>query len=216
MSIAEYGILYVMEKRYTSKNGLVILVAATAITGAALSACADTLQRDVEFLLRYAPPQDLPLSGEYVTNNCMLAAVARETALEKYPDEIYLDYVHPYSVIREGCDDWRGEFRERFAPLIAGCTNSYDAAVTLDRRIWDIIGVHYNTKRDKARVVRHPSHPTILHSVWRAKDGRTAAVLCNWSRTEQAYSLSTPDISASGSIPARSWKIIEHEKGKAK
>ena len=36
----------------------------------------------------------------------------------------------------------------------------------------------------KARVVRHPSHPTILHSVWRAKDGRVAAVLCNWSRAD--------------------------------
>ena len=191
MTIAEYGILYVMEKRYTSKNGLVIFVAAAAIAGTAMSACADTLQRDVEFLLRYAPPQDLPLSGEYVTNNCVLAAVARETALERYPDEIYLDYVLPYSVIREGCDDWRGEFRERFAPLIADCTNSYDAAVTLDRRIWDIIGVHYNTKRDKAR--QSPRHSMrigmasctgisiILIDACRALGIPARLVGCNWT-----------------------------------
>jgi hypothetical protein len=64
------------------------------------------------------------------------------------------------------------------------------------------------TKPEKARVVRHPSLPTILHSVWRAKDGRTAAVLCNWSRAEQKFALSTPDITASGTIPARSWRLV--------
>ena len=65
------------------------------------------------------------------------------------------------------------------------------------------------TKPEKARVVRHPALATVLHGVWRAKDGRVAAVLCNGSRTEQRYSLSTPDISASGTIPARSWRLIE-------
>ena len=64
------------------------------------------------------------------------------------------------------------------------------------------------TKPEKARVVRHPSHPTILHSVWRAKDGRVAAVLCNWSRKEQVYDLATPDIAVAGIIPARSWRIV--------
>ena len=64
------------------------------------------------------------------------------------------------------------------------------------------------TKPEKARVVRHPSHPTILHSVWRAKDGRVAAVLCNWSRKEQVYDLATPDIAVAGILPARSWRIV--------
>ena len=64
------------------------------------------------------------------------------------------------------------------------------------------------TKPEKARVVRHPSHATILHSVWRAKDGRVAAVLCNWTRTNQRYDLSSPDIAAAGEIPARSWRLI--------
>ena len=65
------------------------------------------------------------------------------------------------------------------------------------------------TKPEKARVVRHPSHPVILPSVWRAKDGRMAAVLCNWSRSEQKYAISTPDIATAGVIPARSWKLVE-------
>ena len=66
----------------------------------------------------------------------------------------------------------------------------------------------YTTKK-KARVVRHPAVPTILHSVWRKKNGRVAAVLCNWSRREQRYDLATPDIAASGVVPARSWRLIE-------
>ena len=64
------------------------------------------------------------------------------------------------------------------------------------------------TKPKNVRVVRHPAHPAILHSVWRAKDGRVAAVLCNWTRKEQAYDLAAPDIAAAGVLPARSWRIV--------
>ena len=124
-------------------------------TASSLPAC-DALARDVAFITRFAPPQDLPLPGEYVTNNCILAQSARATAPEKYPDDIYLDYVLPYSVIREERDDWRGEFRERFLPVVRGCSDAYEAAVRLDRTIWDMIGVHYNTRRDKAR--QSPRH----------------------------------------------------------
>ena len=115
-----------------------------------------SLERDVAFLVKHAPEQDLPLPGEFVTNNCILAAQARASAIERYPDEIYLDYVLPYSVIREERDDWRQEFKERFAPAIANCTNAYDAAVALDRTIWDVINVHYSVNRDKAR--QSPRH----------------------------------------------------------
>jgi len=150
-----------------------------------------SLERDVDFILKYAPPQDLPLDGGYVTNNCVLAAEARRTAIETYPDEIYLDYVLPYSVIREGCDDWRGEFRDRFSPLVADCASAYEAAVLLDRTIWDMIGVHYNVKRDKAR--QSPRHSMrigmasctgisiLLIDACRAVGIPARLVGCNWT-----------------------------------
>jgi len=136
---------------------------AIAICGMAAFADAgtDTFMRDFEFIMRYAPPQDAPLPPEYVSANCRLAAVARDSAIEAYPDEIYLEYVLPYSVIREGRDDWRREFRERFLPLVRGMTNAYDAAVHLDRTIWDIIDVHYDVRRDKAR--QSPRHSMRIH-----------------------------------------------------
>ena len=137
-----------------------ILICAAAMCLAFAGEASD-FERDVDFILRHAPAQDLPLSGEYVTNNCMLASAARATAPEKYPDEIYLDYVLPYSVIREGCDDWRGEFYERFMPIVAGMTNAYEAAVRLDRTIWDMVDVHYDVRRDMAR--QSPRHSMRIH-----------------------------------------------------
>jgi len=63
------------------------------------------------------------------------------------------------------------------------------------------------TKPEKARVVRHPSHATILHSVWRAKDGRKAAVLVNWTKDEQPYVLECECFKSSGSLAPLSWKL---------
>ena len=51
--------------------------------------------------------------------------------------------------------------------------------------------------------------PAVFHNVWRDRGGRVAAILVNWSRTPQPYSLKTPDISASGTVPARSWLRID-------
>lgn len=134
---------------------------ATDTTAAAISATDAEIARDVDFLVRSAPPQYGEVPADFVTNNCILAEAARATAPEKYPDEIFLDYVLPYSVIREERDDWRAEFRERFAPLVVRSTNAYEAAVTLDRTIWDMINVHYSTGRDKAR--QSPRHSMRIH-----------------------------------------------------
>ena len=65
------------------------------------------------------------------------------------------------------------------------------------------------TKPQDVKEAVQDALPTVFHSVWRAKGGHTAAVLVNWSRAEQTFALETPDITASGMIPARSWKLIE-------
>ena len=50
--------------------------------------------------------------------------------------------------------------------------------------------------------------PTVFHSVWRAPCGRVAAILVNWSRRPQRYSLRTPDIAAEGELSPRSWRKV--------
>ena len=53
-----------------------------------------------------------------------------------------------------------------------------------------------------------PALPTVFHSIWQSKGGRTAAVLVNWSRKEQRYALTAPDVTADGVIPPRSWLAV--------
>ena len=66
------------------------------------------------------------------------------------------------------------------------------------------------------RVARQPALPAVMHSVWRAPDGRVAAVLVNWTRKQQSWKLSAPDVSGEGTLPPRSWRCVEStlEKGR--
>lgn len=73
--------------------------------------------------------------------------------------------------------------------------------------LWDEIDER-NTR--PARVARfHAPLPTIFHSVWRAPDGRVAAVLVNWTRKPQPYELKTPDLTISGTLSSRGWQCVE-------
>ncbi len=67
------------------------------------------------------------------------------------------------------------------------------------------------TKPRDVSTVEEPALPTMFHSVWRTKDGRLAAIIVNWSRKAQPYRLVTPDLSASGILPPRSWKLVEKD-----
>ena len=67
------------------------------------------------------------------------------------------------------------------------------------------------TKPADVAVAVEPALPTVFHSVWRTKDGRVAAVLVNWSREEQPYRLVTPEVSAAGVLPPRSWKLAVND-----
>ena len=60
------------------------------------------------------------------------------------------------------------------------------------------------------KVAAHESAlPTVFHNVWRAPDGRIAAILVNWTREPQAWELATPDVLDGGVLPPRSWKRVE-------
>lgn len=53
-----------------------------------------------------------------------------------------------------------------------------------------------------------PALPTVFHSEWRAKDGRKAAVLVNWTREAQKYELEFEGKKHVGTIPALSWMLV--------
>lgn len=55
--------------------------------------------------------------------------------------------------------------------------------------------------------------PTVFHSVWKAPDGRIAAVFVNWSRRPRPFRLEAPDLTVSGELPPRSWRLVPAASG---
>lgn len=81
--------------------------------------------------------------------NLRLATEARERAPWSVPDEIFLNYVLPDTSVGEPRDEWRALFREKFLPLVRGCASPTEAAETLNREIWELLGVRYSPERDR-------------------------------------------------------------------
>ena len=61
-----------------------------------------------------------------------------------------LNYVLPYANLHERRDNWRLDFLNQFLPLVKNYETSSEALIKLNNEIWDIVNVHYSTKRPKA------------------------------------------------------------------
>jgi hypothetical protein len=93
---------------------------------------------------------------------------------------------------------------ELLAPGSLGCATR---EVRFQRR-----GIYY--KAGKYATVVQPALPTVFHNVWRAPDGRVAAILVNWTRESQPYRLDCPAGSAAGDIPARGFLEVPLKGGR--
>ncbi len=66
------------------------------------------------------------------------------------------------------------------------------------------------------RVSSHSSVlPTVFHNVWKSPDGKVAAILVNWTREPQDWTLATPEVSGGGKLPPRSWALVPAAAGAA-
>ena len=65
------------------------------------------------------------------------------------------------------------------------------------------------TRPHKSKSCVQEALPCVFHSEWRAKDGRRAVVLVNWTREAQAYVLDFEGARKAGTLPPLSWKIEE-------
>ena len=107
----------------------------------------------MQWLLTHMPEEDLKmLSGEFLLNNCDLAYEAWENApwKEQISEEVFFDCILPYANVNERRDDWRGDFRNRFLKIVSGASTPTEAAILLNKNMFDMVGVHYSTKRPKA------------------------------------------------------------------
>ena len=103
-------------------------------------------------LLAGMPEQDQQtVKSDYLLRNTALAFEAKAKAPwgAKIPEDIFVNYVLPYSAIGEDVDDWRADFRARFLPVIDGMQRSGEAAHKINTVLWKMLHVVYSPKRDK-------------------------------------------------------------------
>ncbi|MCK5942265.1 MAG: transglutaminase domain-containing protein, partial [Planctomycetes bacterium] len=105
------------------------------------------------FLLRHMPERDLAgLSPELVRENVQLACdVRRHVAWgAALSDELFWNDVVPYAQANETREAWRPWMVRDWLPLVQDCETPGEAAQVLNRRIFDLIEVHYSTGRRRA------------------------------------------------------------------
>jgi hypothetical protein len=91
------------------------------------------------------------LKADYLVCNTALAFEAKAKAPwgAQIPDDIFFNYLLPYSAIGEDVDDWRADFRARFLPVIDGIQKPGEAAHKINTLLWKMLDVVYSPKREK-------------------------------------------------------------------
>jgi len=119
------------------------------------------------FLIQHMPRPDLQsLSAEFLLENTRLAYRSRvsDPWAREIPEEIFFNDVLPYASVNERRDAWRGDFRERFLPLVAEARSTTEAAAILNQNIFRLLNVKYSTGRKKADQSPYESMETGLAS----------------------------------------------------
>lgn len=123
-----------------------------------------TLATDLAFLKANLPADDIGrVTDAYLTTNATLAAEARDAApwRAEITDELYREYILPYSSIGEDPDNWRPLFRELFWPKVKDCRTIGEAAAILNACVYPTVDVRYDTRREKPD--QSPFHSMRLH-----------------------------------------------------
>ena len=113
-------------------------------------------EKAARFLSEHMPAQDKEkLSAEFLGENLDLALKARAEFpwARQVPEDIFLNDVLPYAVFDETRESWRGRFLEKARPIVKDAKTATEAAQALNREIFNIVKVHYNTGRKTPSVV---------------------------------------------------------------
>jgi hypothetical protein len=119
----------------------------------AIKQCPDAHLEGLGFLLANMPQCDLTsLPADFILQNINLAYAVLDSVRwgRDIPQEIFLNGVLPYVSLHERRDDWRADFMHRFLPLVRDLPTPSAATLRLNDKIWDMVNVHYSTKRPKA------------------------------------------------------------------
>ena len=109
-------------------------------------------ERAARFLVDHMPASDREsLSAEFLIQNLDLAFQARTqfpwaTAV---PENLFLNDVLPYAVFDEPRDPWRADLLRISRDLVKEAKTASEAAQALNRQLFHLVKVHYNTGRKR-------------------------------------------------------------------
>lgn len=111
-------------------------------------------ERAARFLVENMPNKDREqLTESFLLENLDLALKARAefSWASKVPEDIFLNDVLPYAVFDEPRDPWRADFYEKAAKIVrdAHAQTATQAAQALNKNIFNLVNVHYNTGRKR-------------------------------------------------------------------
>ena len=107
----------------------------------------------MKWLIEHMPQQDATVvEAEFLLEHCDLAYTAWQRAPwhKSVPEEIFLDALLPYACVSETREAWRTPLHKAAAPIVANATSPAEAAVRLNRKLFQALGVKYSTKRRRA------------------------------------------------------------------
>jgi len=121
----------------------------------------------MEWLIKHMPEEDLKnVTSDFLLENCELAYKAWKEASwgREIPEDVFFEYVLPFANLNEKRESWRKDFYYRFSGIMRNSASSYQAAASLNNKMFEMVGVKYSTKRSKADQAPYESMETGLAS----------------------------------------------------
>lgn len=105
------------------------------------------------YLFAYMPKGDLDSIAMGVVKESVDYAVKARSEMiwgEEVPLLLFYNDVLPYASLDETREKWRGWMYERIVPLVKECMSAREAVEVINKELKNVVGVEYNTKRNKA------------------------------------------------------------------
>ncbi len=104
------------------------------------------------FLIEHMPQADRKrLDADFLEENLDLALRARSSFpwAAQVPKDLFFNDVLPYAVIDESRDPWRASYFEMASNIVAEAHTATEAVQRLNRDFFNVVNVHYSTKRNR-------------------------------------------------------------------
>lgn len=118
----------------------------------ALGGASESQREGLQFLIENMPEPDLQsLSASFLLENLELTyeMFAKAPWRDQIPKEVFLNDILPYASVNEKRDAWRRKLRDICAPLITDCRTPTEVVQRLNRKLFPLLKVGYNTGRKK-------------------------------------------------------------------